>query len=872
MFKIMPDKEEHRKVMLKIEAFTTEYLKEPLGLDIKRPRFSWIAASDNHNNVQKSYRIKVTSDDIIEWDSGVVESEESSLIEYNGIALMPAAKYTAELEIMDIYGEQAQCKTYFETGLMGKFDAGWITDGRNSENNLPVFFKKFTADKNIRSARLYITALGVYSVSINGVRVSNVYMAPGWTSYSKRLEYQTYDITNCINENNEIAVTIGDGWYRGEIGYYHAKNYYGDKVGLLAKIIIKYADGSVDSICTDESWQWRLSDIVSSGIYEGEVIDKTFQSDFVGKVQSLEYKGEILSQECEPVETMERLSAKELIITPKGEVVLDFGQNLTGVIELKAKLKRGTKVTIRHAEVLDEKGNFYTVNLRGAKAEDTFIFSGENNTFCPEFTFHGFRYIEVIGMGKDIDLSCFTACVRHSSLECTAKFESSDRKVNQLMKNILWGQKGNFLDIPTDCPQRDERLGWTGDAQVFSPTAAFNMNVQLFFRKWLRDVYVETTPERGVPHTAPDAVIYSGGFDGKGGGLEIHNDACAVWGDVATVVPWVMYCAYGDKKILKEQYPLMCAWIDYVISKTGENGLWQSGFQYGDWLALDGGDNTNANIGATDVYYIANAFFINSLDIIVKAAETIGDKERAEKYKALYKTTIKAFRNEYFTPTGRIVSETQTALVIALAFDLVEEKFKKAICERLRRNLANHRNHLTTGFAGTPYLCPILTENSMHDVAGEIFLQEDFPSWLFAVNMGATTIWERWNSMNPDHTISDTGMTSFNHYAYGSIGAWVYENVCGIKSAAAGYKKIKLQPMPIKKLSEAYGEYKTPYGTVGCGYAVKSGVCDIKAKVPFNTTAEIILPYSGKKIEVGSGTYSFKIKIDEQNLHEGTQT
>jgi len=436
----------------------------------------------------------------------------------------------------------------------------------------------------------------------------------------------------------------------------------------------------------------------------------------------------LVAQECPPARMMEEIPAKELIHTPEGETVLDFGQNLTGFVRVRLHAPAGTVVTIDHAEVLDENGNFYTINLRAAKARDTIICDGTERTFQPCFTFHGFRYIRVDGLGPDLDLSDFTAVVCHSDLERTGDFSCSHPGLNQLQHNILWGQKGNFLDIPTDCPQRDERLGWTGDAQVFFNTAAFNMDVKRFFTKWMRDVASEQFPELGVPTSVPDV---------------IHEKGTAAWGDCATIIPWNLYQAYGDKELLREQYPIMCRWLDYVTAQTNEAGLWQSGFQHGDWLAMDGGDNEDARIGATDVYFIANAFYAHSTDLARRAAGVLGYDADARELAERYDNIVRAFRAEFVTETGRLVSDTQTANLLALHFHLCEEHHRGRIVERLAENLHRHGDHLATGFVGTPYLCHVLSENGYHALAGKIVLQEDLPSWLFAVNMGATTVWER---------------------------------------------------------------------------------------------------------------------------------
>ncbi len=682
---------------------------------------------------------------------------------------------------------------------------------------------------------------------LNGQRVGNIHMAPGWTNYAKRIEYQTYDISGMIRDENRIEIIVGKGWYRGVVGYFRAENFYGDKAAVIALLQINYEDGTTQTITTDGTWEWTTGPIRDSELYDGETVDFTFQRPQPQAVRAYPYTKDILvAQECPPARMMEELPAKELIHTPAGETVIDFGQNLTGFVRAKLCVPRGTTVTIEHAEVLDEKGNFYTVNLRAAKAKDTIVCDGTERLFQPCFTYHGFRYIRVTGLGEDPALSDFAAVVCHSDLEQTGHFSCSHPGLNQLQHNILWGQKGNFLDIPTDCPQRDERLGWTGDAQVFFNTAAFNLDVSQFFKKWMRDVRSEQSMELGVPTSVPDV---------------IHEKGTAGWGDCATIIPWNLYQVYGDKEMLREQYPAMRHWLDYIQSQENEVGLWQSGFQHGDWLALDGGDNGNPCIGATDVYLIANAFYANSIDLTRRAADVLGYADEAAALSERYERLLRAFRAEFITETGRLVSDTQTAAVLTLHFHLAEDRHRGRILERLVENIHRHGDHLVTGFLGTPYLCHVLSENGYHDLAGKIVLQEDFPSWLYAVNMGATTVWERWNSMNPDRTISDTGMTSFNHYAYGCVGEWLYGRLCGIRAIAPGYKRSIIEPRPIEGIAWAEASVETVYGTLASRWEREENRYKVYVTIPANTMAQVILPGSSEIHELGSGRYTYQYEV-----------
>lgn len=700
-------------------------------------------------------------------------------------------------------------------------------------------------------------------------------MTPGWTSYHHRLQYQIYDITEMIREENEIEIMVGNGWYKGIFGFMLTPNIYGDRVGAFAEIHLEYEDGSREAICTDESWNVRTGAVRYSEIYMGETIDTTIDRDSdradtasvgsacersvcadfgvrTGTVSAMEFdKQTLTAQENEPVRITERIPAKELIVTPKGEKLVDFGQNLTGLVELKVHGRKGQKIVMRHAEVLDKDGNFYTETLRQAKSEDTYICNGEEQVFLPHFTFHGFRYICVEGM-DDLSLDQFTACVMHSDMEKTGDFHCSNQKVNQLQSNIAWGQRGNFLDIPTDCPQRDERLGWTGDAQIFSWTASFNRNTALFFRKWMRDVAAESSLEKGVPHVVPDI---------------LGQYSSSAWSDVAVIVPWVVYQTYGDKGILEENWKCMHEWVDYIKNQCGENGLWQTGYQYGDWLALDKEESADRT-GATDKYMIANAYYLYVTDLVRQTAEILGFAEEERTYRKLYDTTLEAFRQEYYTKTGRIVSETQTGAILSLYFHLAREKDRERILQTLKTNIENHKNHLATGFVGTPYLCHTLSENGEHELAATIFMKEDYPSWLYAVNMGATTIWERWNSIMPDGSFDVSGMNSLNHYAYGSIGDWMYRKVAAVSQLKPGYKKFKVQPMFVKGIEESGVEFESVYGKIESKWSCKDGKICGYVNVPVNTTAEIHLPEKEDVLTVGSGVYKYEYETTTNLAHE----
>ena len=632
---------------MRLRDVKVEYRDNPIGLDVKKPRFSWKLESEQGNTMQTAYRIYVTNHDEvgkdknIVWDSEKVDSQQSVLVEYDGNTLQPETTYHCYIQVWDNHGEVADKEVTFETGLCTSENiiADWIThDFSEEETACPIFFKKFSIEKKVKKARLYATALGLYELSMDGQRVGDSYFTPGWTSYQKRLQYQTYDVTQFLNEQeHRFEITVADGWYKGPFGFTLRPNIYGEQVGALAQLHIFYEDGTKEILKTDSSWYVTTGKIRYSQIYMGETIDCNIQNTEVFPVQLLDAdKERIISQESEPVRITKRIKAKEFILTPNGEKVIDFGQNLAGFVEIKLHGKAGEKVIISHAETLDKDGNFYPDTLRQAKSIDTFICDGQEQVVHPHFTFHGFRYIKVEGI-ENIELSDFTACVLHTDMQVTGSFQCSNEMVNQLQSNIQWGQRGNFLDIPTDCPQRDERLGWTGDAQVFSKTASYNMNTALFFTKWLHDLKSEQTKEFGPPHVVPNILD--------------NQDAAAAWSDAATIIPWTVYQVYEDQRVLEEQYESMKGYIDYITEHCGENGLWQTGFQYGDWLALDKEESADRT-GATDKYLVANAYYAYSTKIVYQTAEILEYKEDAKKYKDLYEEILRKFNQEYITATA----------------------------------------------------------------------------------------------------------------------------------------------------------------------------------------------------------------------------
>ena len=833
-----------------VKNLLCEHLSNPIGLDVKEPRFNWQLGSDKRNVMQTAYEVKVVLGKTTVWSSGKVLSDQSVHVPYAGDALQSGKKYNWQVRVWDneekisVWTEPAS----FQMALLNAADwkAKWIEAGfaEDSVNRPAQYFRKqFPLTKKIVSATAYITAHGMYEAQINGKRVGDYYLTPGWTSYNTRLQYQVYDVTSLLtNGNNAVGVMLGNGWYRGFLAWNDNKNIYGKKMGLLFQLQVNYSDGSTAFINSDESWKSSTGAIRFSEIYHGETIDAREEkagwstanyndAAWKGVTTPAYSKDNLLATYNEPVRKHETFKPIKIFKTPAGEQVMDFGQNLVGWVMIKAKGNAGEKITIQHAEVLDRKGNFYIENLRAAKATATYILKGnEEESFEPHFTFFGFRYIKITGYTGELKPENFTAVALYSDMKPTGTFTSSNKLLNQLQHNIQWGQKGNFLDVPTDCPQRDERLGWTGDAQAFSRTAAFNFGVNNFFAKWMRDFEADQQPNGSIPFVIPNV-------------LGANSGGSAGWADAATIIPWNMYLAYADKKILENQFSSMKAWIGYM-EKNSKDYLWNTGFHFGDWLFYRPFDDNDGRSAVTDKYLIAQCFFAHSTQLVINAARVLNKKEDEEKYTQLLKNIKEAFVKEYVTTNGRLVSGTQTAYVLALNFDMLPESFRQPTAEKLFQNIKSYGTHLTTGFLGTPYLCHVLSRFGNTELAYELLLQETYPSWLYPVKMGATTIWERWNGIRPDSTFEPASMNSFNHYAYGAIGDWMYRVVTGIDTDpdGPGYKKIKIQPHIGKGLTQASSTLQTYYGELSSSWKMENGKLILDVVIPPNTTAMVSIP------------------------------
>jgi alpha-L-rhamnosidase len=826
------------------------------------------------------------------WNSGRIESDQSVLVRYAGEPLGSRSKCWWMARVWDKGGKSSSwsAPAYFELGLLEKSDwsASWIRTGleeTGDKSASQVFRKDFTLGKAVSSARLYISSLGLYEAEINGSKVGDMVLTPGWTSYRSRVQYQTYDITKQVKQgDNAIGVTVANGWYRGfRQGWFEdGIQVSPEHLALIAQVEVTYSDGTSMIQGTDGSWKSFTGPVRRATIYGGETYDAMLENQGWSKPgygdkqwkSALEYQPgplNIVSPVSPPMRTREEIEPVEVIVTPEGDTVLDMGQNMVGWIRLKINAPAGTEVTLRHAEVLDKEGNFYITNLRGAAQTNKYICKGSGTeTWQPRFTFQGFRFVHVSGIPGGVEKGMITGVVVHSDLENTGKFSCNDSLINQLQHNILWGQKGNFVDVPTDCPQRDERLGWTGDAQAFAPTAIFNLNCAGFFTKWLADLAIDQHRDGAVPWVIPNVL-------GRG---EAHG-----WADAATIIPWAVYRYYGDEQILENQYASMKAWVDYQAAQAGDNYLWQPRErQFGDWLAFA---TTRSDYpgATTDKDLLATAFFYHSADLLMRTAKVLGKEADAEKYSNLMEKIKAAFSREYITPNGRLSSNTQTAYVVSLSFGLIHESLESSAAQRLAADV-NSFGHLTTGFLGTPDLCHVLTKYGYLDESYMLLYRKEYPSWLYPVTQGATTIWERWDGQKPDGTFQDYNMNSFNHYAYGAIGDWLYRKVAGIDldPAVPGFKAFVIKPHPGGEMNNVKSSRQTPYGEAATEWEVKEGKFLMEVTIPVNTTATVFVPTStgdllvdGEKadrpgkvqgrgydymvVEKGSGTYRFETTL-----------
>ncbi len=819
----------------------------PMGYDCERLLLSW--------QVENAAGKKPVCSCVQVWDDRALLLEKAGDLDWEGTKLEfspePCTRYEVRVAVTDDAGEVHHGNTWFETGLMSRpWQAKWVTPV-GTDGYMPVLGKDFSAKKKVTSARLYITGLGLYEALLNGKPLADEVLTPGIWDYAEEVQYQTYDVTHLLEEENRLEVTLGSGWYKGRFGLENAPN-FGEDFALLAQLRIQYEDGSEDTICTDESWTWQESHIGTNGIYDGEVLDRLHKNDTVYPVALADIPLRVRDRLSPPIREVLTLPVKQVICTPAGETVLDFGQNHAGWLRFRAALPEGTEVHFDFGEVL-QKGCFYNDNYRSARGGFTYISDSREETVCQSFTFYGFRYVRVTGWPGEVNGADFESPVLQSDLQRTGWIQTGNDKLNRLYDNVLWSQRSNFIGIPTDCPQRDERLGWTGDAQIFAPTAYYNMDSRAFYRSFLRFLRLEQKRHDGaVPTYVPSKNDFT---------------ACGIWSDAAALIPDTLLRFGGSKEEIVEHYDLMKDWVDYV-ARSNPGYLYVAGFQFGDWLAQDG-ITPQSFKGGTDDAYLASVYWMNSAQIMAHLAQLLGKEAEAARYGQLAENIRQEILNTYFTPTGRLSVDTQAAFVTALKFGLWTNK--QVLLEQFKRRLRYDNFQIRCGFAGAPLLCSVLAEHGMEALACDLLLSEGFPGWMYCVNLGATTVWERWNSLLPDGTISGTGMNSLNHYSYGSVMEYVYGYLAGIRPGKRGFRDAVIAPQPDIRVSHVDAVYKSVSGEYRCSWKIREdGRVEFALQIPFGCTAQVTLPRSGKPafmLDAGNYCYRYQPTEDFRSLY-----
>ncbi|MDR3459799.1 MAG: glycoside hydrolase family 78 protein [Verrucomicrobiae bacterium] len=948
-----------------------EYLNNPMGIDAARPRLSWTLVSDQRGDQQTAYQILVASSaDLLHadkgdlWDSGKVESDESTQIIFQGQPLASRQACFWKVRVWDSHKHPSDWSpaAQWQMGLLKKSDwtAQWImpappaqpdkvlvirratyedvsgggvldvterlkaqivegrlqlrvdnktmgvaptnktekflrmeyTYGTESFTNVlaqnqrlylpvkdeaaPYLRRTFVVKSPVKHAVLYATALGLYEARINGQRVGDHLLAPDWTDYRQRVRYQAYDVSALVKPGeNVIGALLAEGWFSGRIGN-GGFEFFGGHPALLAQLELTYGDGSRETIATDTTWKWHESPIMSADFMLGESYDA--RKEIAGwdrsglddggwsPVQMRDESARKLeSQVMEPVRELCELKPKSMKETASGHWTYDLGQNMVGVVRLKVSAPAGQKITLRHAEMLNPDGTIYTTNLRGAPSIDEYICKGDGvETWEPRFTFHGFQYVEISGLANAPGLDAVTGIVIGSDTRHTGGFSCSDPRINQLQSNIQWGQRGNYLSVPTDCPQRDERLGWMGDAEVFIRTATYNADVAAFFSKWLVDVDDGQSKEGAYGDVSPFTM------GGKG---------TPAWADAGVICPWTIYETYGDKRILEQHLPAMTRWVEFV--RTNSNHLIRDGKRgndYGDWLAI--GANTPKEL-------IGTAFFAYSTHLLAKSYHALGRNKEAGRYDRLFSDIKTVFNKHYVSPDGHIKGNTQCAYAMALKFELLPEELRAKAAQYLVADIKSKTNHLSTGFVGVSYLLPVLAQTGNPDVAYQLLLQDTFPSWLFSVKHGATTIWERWDGWTPEKGFQNPSMNSFNHYSLGSCGEFLFGGIGGIQPASPGFKKIRIEPVICDGLTWANASFDSIHGVITSAWKRKGSRLTLNITVPVNTTATVCLPatsiasvtesggpvarkkavkflrFSGGSVELGVGSGNYQFAVDD---------
>ncbi|MGP3914940.1 family 78 glycoside hydrolase catalytic domain [Nonomuraea sp. 10N515B] len=852
---------------LNVEPVTFEHHREPVGIGESAPRLSWIIQTDIPGWLQQAYEIELSDG----TSTGFVDSGESVLVPWPGEPLGSRERRGVRVRVHGADGSASEWSpwSYVEAGLLDPAD--WQARAAappwdllaDSDGPAPLLRRDFTLRGPVERARLYVTAHGTYEAEINGRVVGDDVLAPGWTSYHHRLRYRTHDVTALLREGpNTIGATLADGWYRGRIGFAGGRSgVYGDRLSLIAQLEIIYLDGTTDTVATDSAWRCAPGPVTAASLYDGETHDARLLPDGwsePGFDASTWLPAEVLHHDPvllvaptgPPVRRTEVLHPIGVLTGPNGETILDFGQNIAGRLRIRVQGPAGHTVSLRHAEVLDD-GALALRPLRHAAAHDRYILRGdaEPETWEPRFTVHGFRYAQIDGWPGDLRHGDVVAVVCHTDMRPIGDFDCSDPLLSRLHDNVRWSMRGNYVDLPTDCPQRDERLGWTGDIQVFAPTASFLYDCAGPLKSWLADLSAEHRRHGTVPVFVPWIA------------LEPVPDVLptAAWGDAAVVVPWTLYQRTGDLELLREQYPSMSAWVDQIAGLAGESFLWDTGPQLGDWLDPTAPPERPSE-AQTDPALVATAYLVHSAGLVAETAELLGRTGDAARYRELTERVRAAFDTAYATCDGKVSSDSQTAYALALRFGLLDGAERRAHAgERLVELVRANGHRIGTGFVGTPLICDVLTDAGAVEDAYRLLLQTECPSWLYAVTMGATTIWERWDSMLPDGTVNPGEMTSFNHYAFGAVADWMHRTIAGLAPAAPGYRRFVIRPRPGGGLTHAGASLDTPYGRAEVSWKRNGDQVTLVVVLPANTTAAVHLPTDpDNAIEVGAGRHVFQ--------------
>jgi alpha-L-rhamnosidase len=834
-----------------------EHREDTPCIDDPAPRLSWYLESVEADQRQTGYRVVVEQDEQTLWDTGIVDSSESVDIAYAGSPLPAGTLCTWRVQVRDRDGRLSEWSepARFRVGLAA-WTACWIRRDRRCDPAVPVpgdggevdpddamlgqlppcpyLRRSFELRADVARATLYATARGLVSMELNAGRVDDAVLSPGWTDYRQRIEYATHDVTHLLRRGaNVLTAVLGDGWYAGMVGFDPRRrgNHYGREPELLCELHVDYADGTREVIASDAQWEATTGPLRYSDLLMGERCDARREPGPWHPVATRPRDAtRLVPQRAQPIRVTEDLRPISVRRLGPAKHIVDFGQNMVGWARLAVTGDRGARVQMRFAEALEPDGSLHLANLRTARQLDTYVLGGTpHEVFEPRFTFHGFRYVAVSG----VDEFELTGRVVHSDTPRTGWFECSDELVNQLWRNINWSQRGNFISVPTDCPQRDERLGWLADAQVFLPTASLNMDVAAFTTKWGYDVLDAQSSDGAFPDVAPRLIA--------------EREGAPAWGDAGIIVPWTLWRRYGDRRVLERHWPAMERYMDYLL-RHNPDLLWTArrGNDYGDWLSV--GADTPREVLAT-AYWAYDALLMSEM------ADELGLPDRAEHYRRLRAGVCAAFNAAYVGEDAYIEGDTQTVYVLALHMGLLPEEVRSRAAERLVDSIRGNGGHLTTGFVGVGLLCPTLSDAGYGDVAHELLTKDSFPSWGYSIRHGATTIWERWDGWTEDRGFQTPAMNSFNHYSLGSVGRWLYEYVTGIRAAKPGYEHVLIAPEP-GELEWARATYRSVRGPITSAWRQDGDTFSLDVEIPANVTATVRLP-SGETYEVGSGRRSF---------------